>query len=197
MLLYNSHSPNCPSSPQEDPPHPTALPTTPLRGWRRPMMIKIFRLNCILANVDKRYQVKYKDYQVKYMSQQTWSRPAYCPPPRDSEDSSQLLTLKTGCCIRTKSWKKLNWLSKKLCVQSWQKTLVWGSEVLHKSIGRCSLEVGVPEIEENNLDCRQCRRCHDQRPQLRFITIAVIMHWVGGKSTPYSRDIIWTGKKNC
>ena len=131
------------------------------------------------------------------MSQQTWSRPAYCPPPRDSEDSSQLLTLKTGCCIRTKSWKELNWLSKKLCVQSWQKTLVWGSEVLHKSIGRCSLEVGVPEIEENNLDCRQCRRCHDQRPQLRFITIAVIMHWVGGKSTPYSRDIIWTGKKNC
>ena len=55
------------------------------------------------------------------MSQQTWSKPAGCPPPRGSKDSSQLLTLMTGCCIRTMSWKKLNWLSKKFCVQSWQK----------------------------------------------------------------------------
>ena len=78
-----------------------------------------------------------------------------------------------------------------------KKTLAWGNEVLHKSIGQCSLEVGVPEIEENNLDCRQYRRCHDQRPQLRFITIAIIMHGVGEKYTPYSCDMIWTGKKNC
>ena len=131
------------------------------------------------------------------MSQQTWSRPADCPPPRDSEDSLQLLTLMIGCCIRTTSWKELNWLSKKFCVQSWQKTLVWGNEVLHKSIERCSLEVGVPEIEENNLDCRQYRRCYDQRPQLRFITIAIIMHgWSWGKiHTIFPRhDMDWQKK---